>query len=279
MPVVWKRKHGEGRVFYSSLGHVAANSTCRRCGRFSSAACSGPRASAYGIAPAGAGGDRRSEGRVMTTIHNPDPARLQPRSLDLPRRRRLLHRDLHVRMVSGRADPSLARSRELAARAAAARSRLRNSTCAASRIPAASGRRASPTPTVGSGSSTLTSSVSTAPSRTRTTPSSPRLQIEGPWSEPILRQLERLRPVAVSRRRRTQVVRQHDLEPSRPEKGPQTSGLCGIRLQEWDAGSGRLVGEPKNDLRREPPRPRRRPASQQAQRLVLSHDRRGRHGL
>jgi len=23
MPVVWKRKHGEGRVFYSSLGHVA----------------------------------------------------------------------------------------------------------------------------------------------------------------------------------------------------------------------------------------------------------------
>jgi type 1 glutamine amidotransferase len=24
MPVVWKRKHGLGRVFYSSLGHVAA---------------------------------------------------------------------------------------------------------------------------------------------------------------------------------------------------------------------------------------------------------------
>lgn len=24
MPVVWKRKHGRGRVFYSSLGHVAA---------------------------------------------------------------------------------------------------------------------------------------------------------------------------------------------------------------------------------------------------------------
>ena len=24
MPVVWKRKHGEGRVFYSSLGHVTA---------------------------------------------------------------------------------------------------------------------------------------------------------------------------------------------------------------------------------------------------------------
>jgi type 1 glutamine amidotransferase len=24
MPVVWKRRHGEGRVFYSSLGHVTA---------------------------------------------------------------------------------------------------------------------------------------------------------------------------------------------------------------------------------------------------------------
>jgi type 1 glutamine amidotransferase len=24
MPVVWKRKHGEGRVFYSSLGHVSS---------------------------------------------------------------------------------------------------------------------------------------------------------------------------------------------------------------------------------------------------------------
>jgi len=23
MPVVWKRRHGRGRVFYSSLGHVA----------------------------------------------------------------------------------------------------------------------------------------------------------------------------------------------------------------------------------------------------------------
>jgi len=25
MPVVWKRKYGEGRVFYCSLGHVAAD--------------------------------------------------------------------------------------------------------------------------------------------------------------------------------------------------------------------------------------------------------------
>ena len=25
MPVVWKRTYGQGRVFYSSLGHVAAD--------------------------------------------------------------------------------------------------------------------------------------------------------------------------------------------------------------------------------------------------------------
>ena len=25
MPVVWKKNYGEGRVFYSSLGHVAAD--------------------------------------------------------------------------------------------------------------------------------------------------------------------------------------------------------------------------------------------------------------
>ena len=25
MPVVWKRRYGEGRVFFSSLGHVAAD--------------------------------------------------------------------------------------------------------------------------------------------------------------------------------------------------------------------------------------------------------------
>ena len=32
MPVVWKRRWGEGRVFYCSLGHIAAISTCPRRG-------------------------------------------------------------------------------------------------------------------------------------------------------------------------------------------------------------------------------------------------------
>ena len=58
---------------------------------------------------------------VMSTDHSQsDPSRLQSRSVDRARRRRLLHRDLDLRMVSGRADPPLARSGELAAAHAAA---------------------------------------------------------------------------------------------------------------------------------------------------------------
>ena len=44
MPVVWKRAWGAGRVFYSSLGHVARDLTCPKRARSSGAACSGPAA-------------------------------------------------------------------------------------------------------------------------------------------------------------------------------------------------------------------------------------------
>ena len=45
MPVVWKRRHGEGRVFYSSLGHVAAEfERARDEDDSASAACCGRRA-------------------------------------------------------------------------------------------------------------------------------------------------------------------------------------------------------------------------------------------
>ena len=43
-----------------------------------------------------------------------NPPGLQPRSLDRPRRRRLLHRDVDLRVVSRRADPSFTRSGPLA---------------------------------------------------------------------------------------------------------------------------------------------------------------------
>ena len=44
MPVVWKRHHGKGRVFYSlARPRRQASSRCRRCRRSSSAACSGRR--------------------------------------------------------------------------------------------------------------------------------------------------------------------------------------------------------------------------------------------
>ena len=49
--------------------------------------------------------------------------RVQPRSLDRPRRRRLLHRHVDLRVVSRRADSSLARSRPLATADAAAATR------------------------------------------------------------------------------------------------------------------------------------------------------------
>ena len=44
MPVVWKRRYGKGRVFYSSLGHVAKDSRSPRCAPSSAAASSGPPA-------------------------------------------------------------------------------------------------------------------------------------------------------------------------------------------------------------------------------------------
>ena len=53
----------------------------------------------------------------------PDPSRIQPGSVDRARRRRLLHRDLDVRMVSRCADSPLTRSRALGAGGAAAQSR------------------------------------------------------------------------------------------------------------------------------------------------------------
>ena len=56
-------------------------------------------------------------------ITQPDPARLQSRSVDLPGRRRLLHRHLDLRMVSRRPDPPFDRPGELAAGEAAARPR------------------------------------------------------------------------------------------------------------------------------------------------------------
>ena len=85
--------------------------------------------------------------RCQRSIRNPILPRLQSRSVDRARRRRLLHRDLDLRVVPGRADPSLARPRALAAGDAAARRAPASSTCAAIPIRAASGRRASPTPT------------------------------------------------------------------------------------------------------------------------------------
>ena len=103
--------------------------------------------------------------------------------------------------------------------------------------------------------------------------------IEGPWSDPTYVNSSGFDPSLFhdddGRKWFLNMVWNH----RRPRREPQTSSLFGIRLQEWDAASGRLVGQPADHLRRKPARPRRRPASLQAQRLVLSDDRRGRHRL
>ena len=273
MPVVWKRRHGEGRVFYSSLGHVAAEFDVPEMRTILGAACCGRRAEARDSAPA-----RSIRRRDM--IRNPILPGFNPGSVDLPRRRRLLHRDVDVRMVSGRADPSFARSRELAARSPSARPRraARHARRAGfrRRLGALSLLRRRPFWLVYTDVKRLDGNFKDAHNYIVTAPA-----IEGPVVGPRLCQFERLRSLAVSRRRRPQVVRQHALEPSR--RGRRAS--AGIRrfsaslLQEWDAAPGRLIGERENHFRRQPAWARRRPASLQAQRLVLSDDRRGRHRL
>ena len=78
--------------------------------------------------PRARGRGHRPCGRSRLTCHDrraahpqPDSSRLQSRSVDRQGRRRLLHRDVDFRVVSRRADPSLARSRALAAADTSAR--------------------------------------------------------------------------------------------------------------------------------------------------------------
>ena len=72
----------------------------------------------------------------------PDPSRLQSRSVDRPCRRRLLHRDLDLRVVS-RASRFTTPAISCTGACSRARSAARaSSTCAAIPTPAASGRRA-----------------------------------------------------------------------------------------------------------------------------------------
>jgi type 1 glutamine amidotransferase len=42
MPVVWKRMYGKGRVFYSSLGHVASDFSVPEVREIKDAECCGP---------------------------------------------------------------------------------------------------------------------------------------------------------------------------------------------------------------------------------------------
>ena len=159
--------------------------------------------------------------------HQPHPPRLQSRPLHLPRRRRLLHRHLHLRMVSPASRSTTRATGPLATAHPPPPPPSPNSTCAAIPIPAASGRRASATLTASSTSSTPTSNATAAPPSAASPSLAPRLpqlprhqsdRIDGDWSDPVYLNSQRLRSVAVSRRRRPQIPPQHALgPPPRPE--------------------------------------------------------------
>jgi hypothetical protein len=154
---------------------------------------------------------RRSAIRsCAASIRNPIPART-------PIRRSaawagLLHRHLDLRMVSGRPDPSFDRPGELAL----VKRPLERASQLDMRGNPDSGGIWAPCLSHADGLFWLVYTdvkrldgnfkdthnyIVTAPT------------IEGPWSDPVLRQFERLRPVAVPRRRRPQMVPQHGLEP------------------------------------------------------------------
>ena len=118
-------------------------------------------------------------------------------------------------------------------------------------------------PTENSGSSSPTSSGSTATFKDAHNYIVTAPAIDGPWSRSGLCEFKRLRSVALSRRRRPQMVPQHDLGPPRRRgrTGRKHPAFAGIRLQEWDPAAGKLVGAAKTIFRRQRAWPRRGPAS------------------
>ena len=182
-------------------------------------------------------------------------------------------------MVSGRADPSLARPRPLAARAAAARAR----------VPARHARRAGFLRRLGAlpllRRREILARLHRRQTLRRRLQGRPQLHRHRAFDRgavvgPDLCQLERLRSVAVSRRRRTQVVRQHDLEPPQPSgRASEAPSVFRHPAPGMGPGFGPADRLGEKHLHREPAWPGRGPASLQARRLVLSDNGRGRHGL
>ena len=219
----------------------------------------------------------------MTIDPQSDPARLQSRSVDRARRRRLLHRDLDVRVVSRRADPSLARSRALAAATRPLSAREPARTCSAIPTRAASGRRASPRRRAVL--SDLHRREALRPHDVSRGVSGASLRdfhnylvtsptIDGDWSDPVYLNSSGFDPSLFhdddGRKYCVNMLWDH-----RPGK----NRFAGIVAQEYSPPSATLVGERREDLRGHGDRLHRSAASLQAQRLLLSAHRRGRHRL
>ena len=175
-----------------------------------------------------------AERKVCTSDDpQPDPPGLQPRPFDLPGRRRYYIATSTFEWYPRRADPPLARPGELAL----VTRPLDRASQLDMRGNPDSLRRLGALPLLRrrlSGWSTPTSSASTATSRTPTTTSSPRLRSR-PVVRPDLPQLLGLRPLAVPRRRRPQVVPQHALgQPPTASAAARRTAFAGILAQEYD---------------------------------------------
>ena len=212
-----------------------------------------------------------------------DPSRLQSGSVHRPRRRRLLHRHLDVRVVSGRADPPLARSGELAAAHASAQTAEPAEHARAIRTRAASGR---PISRYADGRFYLVYTDVKRYGRTTVAGASgaslrdfhnylvTSTDIDGDWSDPDLSQQQRLRSVALPRRRRAEVPAEHAVgSPSRAEP-LRRHRHAGVLARGAAAGRGTA-----RHLLRHAARSDRRSASLQARRLLPFDHRGGGHRL
>ena len=227
--------------------------------------------------------DRHRRGgasRMMRAVIQSDPSRLQPRSVDRSRRRRLLHRDVHVRVVSRRADSSLARSRALAPPRTAAQPRESARHARRSRLV----RRLGAVPDACRRPSfiwsTPTSSATAArrrPARraprcaTSTTISSPANEIDGDWSDPIYLNSSGFDPSLFhdddGRKYLVNMLWDHR---------PGQNRFAGIVLQEYLAGAAATRRRAAQHLQGHAARSDGSAASLQARRLVLpDHRRRG----
>ncbi len=225
------------------------------------------------------GGDQRHGGETQHD-HQPHPAGLQPGPVDRPGRRGLLHRHLDLRVVSRRADPSLARPRQLDAGAPAAGAEKSARHARQSRqlrhlgaVPLLCRRP-------------VLAGLHRRQALRRQFQGRPQLHRHravdrGGMVRSGLCELVRFRSVVVSRRRRPQMVPQHAMEPPDGELRWLAEASCLRRHPAAGVGPSKppACRAGQEHLSRQFSRPGRGAASVQEKRLLLPDHRRRRHRL